>query len=193
MFALRNLYETAGNIQWDGRKGLHWINDNLLASKSMFIRNQLDKNKSEVGETLLCNVESDTSVKKLPSDICSMTSLRNQLAVGTANGTVALYSEDGEVDTKKLSLESVSFLHESDNRLIAAYEDGSIDILDTDLSVIKKLTDGSTEDLFAVATNSRYLVVGGEDSILRFYHLNSDNLRPIKVCRVINYGIDYTV
>ena len=188
MFALRSLYETAGNIQWDGRKGLHWVNNNQLVSKSIFIRNQLEKNNSEVGETLVCSLEPDITVKKLPSDICSLVSLDNKLVVGTANGSLSLYGQDGKVEsTKKLSTEAVSYLQESENSLIAAYEDGTIDILNKDMNLTKKLTEGPTDDVFAVATSSRYLILGGEDSLLRFYDLDGDNSLPIKVfyCTII--------
>ena len=56
MFALRSLNDHAGNIHWDGRRGLEWLDDRTLASNSILINGYFEEKNSDLSETFLCDV-----------------------------------------------------------------------------------------------------------------------------------------
>ena len=58
MFTIRSLFDHVGNIHWDGRRGLHWVKDDTLATNSILINRYFDQASSDSGEAFIVNVRS---------------------------------------------------------------------------------------------------------------------------------------
>ena len=96
MFVLRSLYDHVGNIHWDGRRGLEWVDDETLASNSILINGYFEEKNSDFSETFLSKINSPDDKTKLLPNTCCMAKFDSGLVTSGLDASLTLLSTDGK-------------------------------------------------------------------------------------------------
>ena len=123
---------------------------------------------------------------ELPSNVCSMESFDGGLTIGCSDGLLQSFTSSGDSKThSKTHGSAVTAMSLTDSGCVGTSSvDGSVKVINSTFETENSF-EGSTDETYSMDSSGSSLVMGGEDSKLRFYKLNSESDQPQHVGNVL--------